>query len=405
MRLPPEGGAALTVVLPRDRPIAPDELPLVLRVTPDLETAQHTAERLRAAGASVTVLEDPGFPKLDAFCPDHPTALASRVCTSCARRICPGCALAAGGLELCPACRQTRDASRQRVRTRQLFAVFLFTVFLYQLQLWLTAERQRVSPLGPVSVGVFQLVPPGASREPLVRALNGQRVPGYTGPTLRDLEGWFGAEHDRYTGHGGSYLQLHLRGPWEERVSPPPLALPDDGLFTLAFRSWRFADYFKDLVIARGVDPSAYAVRVFVTYGRGTSDLASHSRGSEKGRIAITWLDLDETNPAYAVITVAHELAHTLGAEDLYDEGTYLARYPAGFVQPHVEPRYPQRYAELMAVDIPLGPTDEIEPRSLDQVRVGYHSAAAMGWIGEEESAWFYEFGGEQDRPEQGLDE
>lgn len=404
VRLPPDRDA-LSIVLPRERPIAAEELPLVLRVTPDLDTAQQTADRLRAAGAAVTVLEDPGFPHLDAFCPDHPTALASALCVACNRRICPSCALAAGGAFLCPTCHQQRQEARQRVRTRQLFSVFLFTAFLYQVHSWLLAERQRVSPLGPVTVGLFQIVPPGQSGAPLVRALNGQPVAGYTGPTLRDIEGWFGAEHERYTGHKGPYLRLQLRGPWEERIDPPPLALPDDGLFTLAFRSWRFAQYFKDLVTARGVDLSATAVRVFVIYGSGEGDLASHSRGSEKGRIAMAWLDLAERNPAYAVLTVAHELAHTLGAEDLYEEGSYLARYPEGYVQPHLEPRYPQRYAELMAVDIPVGPSQEAEPASLDQLRIGYHSAATMGWIAEEEARWFYEYGGEQDRPDAALDE
>ena len=64
--------------------------------------------------------------------------------------------------------------------------------------------------------------------------------------------------------------------------------------------------------------------------------------------------------------------------------------HPTGFVEPFSNPLYPQRYAELMAVDIPLSPNTEREIRSMNELRVGYQSAAQMGWIGPEQARLFY---------------
>jgi hypothetical protein len=43
-----------------------------------------------------------------------------------------------------------------------------------------------------------------------------------------------------------------------------------------------------------------------------------------------------------------------------------------------------------MAVDIPLSPTQEHELSTLERLKVGYESAAAMGWIGPEQATLFY---------------
>ena len=388
VRLPPGGSAALQPVLPRERPITEDELPLVLRVVPDPEMARDTAHRLRLVGAVVALLEENSLPEHSAYCPDHLTHLASLRCDRCRRPICATCVRDAQGGRYCPSCWAHVRQIRQKVRTRQLFVVFLFCAFLYEVVGWLRADRVLASPDGSVTAVLLQFTPPRQHHARIVHALNERDALGE--PALQAIARWFNAEHQRYTGRDSTYLTLVPRGPWPVAVQPPPLAEPDDNLLTIAWRSWRYAAYFHDLAEQRGVDPDRYTTRLYVVYSDARGDLASHSRGSERGRVAISYVSLREQNTAYALVTLAHELAHTLGARDLYNPDTSEAQYPEGFVEPNADPLYPQRYAELMAVDIPLGPGVEAEIQSLDQVRIGYRTAADLGWIGEEEASWFY---------------
>lgn len=389
VRLPPGGASALRAVLPRDRTLDLDELPIVLRVVDDHEAAEQTARQIRLVGAAVAMLEESDLPEHSPWCPEHATALASRRCRQCRRAICAECVLAAESHRLCRSCWHERQLRRRNERARQLFVVFLFAVFLLELTRWLSDQAERTRPDGTVTVGLYQFVPPGGMHTPIVRRLNQPSAAEVE--SLRSVGAWFDRERERYTGRAGPYLRLEVRGPWTQQIAPPPLAGPDDPLWRVALQSWRYARYFGDLTRARDLDPDDVAVRVYVIYGQPDGDLAAHSRGSEKGRLAIAFVALDEQNPAYALATVAHELAHTLGARDLYDESNSLSTYPEGYVEPFAEPLYPQRWAELMAVDRPLGPDVEAEVRSLDELRVGYRTAADLGWIGEEQAEWFYD--------------
>jgi hypothetical protein len=157
----------------------------------------------------------------------------------------------------------------------------------------------------------------------------------------------------------------------------------------LLFNSWQWPRYFHDIAGDFGVDTDQYGIRAYVIYGGG-GDVAAHSRGSKTGRIAVSWVGEDEQNPGYAVLTVAHEMGHALGAFDRYDGGTYQARYPEGYIEPYANPLYPQRFAELMAVDVPLSLGTEREVRSLNEVRIGHRTAEEIGWIHREQADLFY---------------
>jgi len=386
----PEDPAALLEVLPRSQPVGPEDLPLVTRVTRDQHKARRTAERLRKTGAQVVLVEEPVERNDSAFCTTHPAQLAARNCESCQAAICPGCMVDAHGLALCRDCEQTRSQRVRWTRRRQLLMLFLFAIFLFQVVSHMRDDQEKVAGSGPVKVGIIQFADPQLLGAPILRALNPGPMDQLSRAALRDLGPWYNAEHNRYTGAPGPYLEIHTRGPFPVDVNAPSLSNPEDSWYQAMFRAWKYPRYFRNLSEDHGVPLDEYGIKVFVVYGAGGRDLASHSRGSKKGRVAVVYVSSEETNPAYALTTMAHEIGHALGAGDAYDPTTSLADHPYGFVEPFSDPLYPQRYAELMAVDIPLAPTFEREIKSLDQLRIGYQTAAGMGWIGPEQAKLYY---------------
>ena len=358
--------------------------PLSLARTADPAEAEQLAERLRARGATVAVLEE--HTEAPVTCEWHPPQLLGRTCRECGVGVCALCRLEAGGDRLCPVCRAHREKRRRAERVRQLFAVFLFSVFLYQVVAWQREEADRLDPAQGISVAVFQFVAPGTADAPMVRALN-----DVDGPfALLRIPEWYDREYARFTGATRGFMNLRTFGPWRTPAELPALAAEGAPAWEDAWAAWRYAAKWHALAEAHGVDPGDWDVRVYVVYERGAGDIAAESRGSDRGRIAVSRLDLDDPNYAYPQLTVAHEMGHVLGGEDLYDPDTYLAQAPRGLAEPHRKPLYPQRYAEVMAGDRPQSPQTEAEVRSLDEVRVGYHTAARFGWIEPEQATLHY---------------
>ena len=349
--------------------------PTVLLETSDEAEAMTFAEKLREEGAFVALLAEPEHG--GAVCVRHPEHVCGRNCSDCGVPICAVCRVEALSLRLCPTCWAKLKVRRRTRRLRILFSVFLFALFLQQTWAYLAREAELLNPDGPVRALIVQLAPPELGVSGLARTLNAVDGP-YALSTIAD---WYDAEHVRYTGRSGRYLDLTVRGPFVGEISIPPLGVEGDPWWKVAQLSWQYPRYFHARARNFGVNPDQYAVRVYVLYGSEGGDMESESLGSRKGRVAIAKVSSDETNPGYALLTIAHEIGHILGANDHYEEGSYSAHFPDGFVEPHANPRYPQRYAELMTGDIPVSAANEAEVQSLEEVRVGYRSAAEMRWI------------------------
>ena len=389
VRVAPEDLERVVAALPTPRELILEELPIAVRVTGSHDDALRSAHRLRTAGGVVLLVEEEGSTTDAAFCTRHPGDIANTFCHICQRPICGDCRAVTGGEPLC-ADHAFRYLRRKRnIRLRQLFMVFLFAVFLYEVNRFLETDRVALDPSGTVRVAMLQFVPPEWLGAPIVRQLN-TATPEDGTNSLADIAPFFSAERNRYRGQEGRYLDIDLLGPWAEDLHPPELARGQDSLFKGMWASYSYARYFRGLAADHGIDLDQYGVKVFVIYGDEDEDLASHSRGSEKARLAISFISAQERSPAYAVLTVAHELAHALGAEDNYDPNRFQATYPEGFVEPFATPLYPQRFAELMALDIPIAPGLDVEVRDMSQVRVGHYSAARMGWIGAEQARLYY---------------
>jgi hypothetical protein len=372
----------ILVRLPSGRPGSPHGitgarfLPQVLLESTDHAEAVEHARRVRAEGAEVVVVEHAS--EGHALCPAHPAEVAARDCRDCGAPICAECRADARGERICGRCLGKRWGTARMRRVRQLFAVFVFVVFAYQVLVFVRGEEDLLDSRSTIRGVIVQFAESSLLDDPFVLSLS----QGEPGERLSAIGPWFDAERQRYTGLPGRALDLDLVGPFPAAEETPDLGEPGDGFLALAYKAWAYPRFYHERARRFGVDPDRYAVRVYVTYVDTALDVESESRGSRRGRVAAAELGVKGGTPAYAQLTVAHEIGHILGAADHYDPDTFLAVYPEGYVEPLATPRYPQRYAELMAVDVPQSERTEREVESLDEVRVGSHTAAELGWIG-----------------------
>lgn len=246
--------------------------------------------------------------------------------------------------------------------------ILLFMLVTVAQTAWLARVRS-VEWKEPLRVAVYPIVADGGTQTAAyVDALAHEQFVG--------IADFFAAEAQRYG--------LALTRPVEMILAPRVAAVPpapprnagafDAVVWTLTMRWWAWRN--DEL---RGPKPQ---VRIFVLYfDPQQHPRLAHSVGLQKGLIgrvnAFANEDMAQTNN----VIIAHELLHTLGATDKYNPATSLPVYPEGYAEPEVEPRHPQRYAELMGGRIPLSSQRAEIPESLKQVLVGNATAREIQWL------------------------
>ncbi len=175
---------------------------------------------------------------------------------------------------------------------------------------------------------------------------------------------------------------LPLRKPFEVRLGNPITSAPpmpearatgmDRLAWALKLRWWHWRLDTQEL------KPDIVAVVRFRDGNFGPTRL--HSIGMPKPRLALVNLIADTEYQSQNLVTLTHELMHTVGANDHYDGPTGFPAWPEGFAQPDQEPLYPQVLAELMAGRIPLNHEIAREARTLNETVIGDRTAIDIGW-------------------------
>lgn len=159
--------------------------------------------------------------------------------------------------------------------------------------------------------------------------------------------------------------------------SPP---MPDRTSTALGALKWGLSvRWWHAWFDKQDLDPDIVVVARYQATSEGMIHL--HSVGMPNPRLALVNLIADERVNQLNQVTLAHEMLHTVGANDLYASPGGYPTWPDGFANPDREPLYPQNRAELMAGRIPLSPEIAREARSLDEVVIGPQTARAIGWF------------------------
>ena len=117
-------------------------------------------------------------------------------------------------------------------------------------------------------------------------------------------------------------------------------------------------------------------VRIFVRYHAPDDHFVlENSVGMQKGMVGIVNAYAGKRQAGTNNVVIAHEFLHTLGATDKYDPANGMPDFPLGFAEPGKEPRFPQRYAEIMGGRIAVSATDAIVPKNLKFVTIGAQTA------------------------------
>src|SRR4051812_44700124 len=258
--------------------------------------------------------------------------------------------------------KRARSTSLARIRLWVLVAVLAGTV----LWAWrdVRSRRARTEWRRPLEVSVA-LVELGQVDHASLIAL---------GRSFPALESRIAAEYRRFGGALARPVSFTTFGPVS--VDRPPPTDPDGGIMSLArhaYEQWRWTR-----AVDRGsrLDSGSFDSRIYVVVRAPGDATRSWVEGSSEhgGRVGVARIELERSTVGLALFVVTHELFHTLGASDKYDEQG-RAQIPAGLVEPERVPLYPQRFAEVMTRNLVLAPGVERPPESIGELGVGSETA------------------------------
>jgi hypothetical protein len=196
------------------------------------------------------------------------------------------------------------------------------------------------------------------------------------GDRVQELERRLAREYKRHDGHDFTPFSFVISRPVKQEQAPPHMQGQSLlGSVRDTFERWRWT---RRVDARAGVDSSAYDARIYLVMKRPAHGLAFVEGESEYGgRVGVAQVDIDPEMVDLSLFVAAHELMHTLGASDKYDDRGN-AMYPGGFAQPTTP--YPQPGAEVMARNVPLPNGSERPPSTLSELFVGDSTAREIGW-------------------------
>lgn len=206
------------------------------------------------------------------------------------------------------------------------------------------------------------------------RSATDKYINSLTSRDFKTIEKFVNREAKRY-GIAIDAIDVEYGGRLESHPPQPPSgqSILQNIWWSLKFRAWAWRRAWSS-------DSDDGDIELFVSY----HDISStpslrHSVGLQGGLIGIINAFAHRTYRGSNNVVIAHELMHTLGAKDKYASNN-LPVHPEGYAEPHRQPLYPQRMAEIMGGRIPVSAQQIRMPRSLSEVVVGGYTATEINW-------------------------
>jgi hypothetical protein len=246
--------------------------------------------------------------------------------------------------------------------------VLLVVLAVVSIVTWLDKTR-TTSWDNTVWVGIFPLN--GDGGEVTARYIEGLRVEDFT-----SIETFFEQQASHYGVKVNRPIRVDLYPSLREL---PPHLQPHPNLFEVMWWSLKTRLYARR---ASDVPGRAHShIRVFVVYhDPKISEVVPHSLGMQRGLIGVVHAFADRNMTGSNAIVIAHETMHTVGATDKYDLESGVPSYPGGYGEPDRSPRFPQRFAEIMAGQRAISDHQQEMPETLRDVVVGSQTAGEIGW-------------------------
>ncbi len=198
------------------------------------------------------------------------------------------------------------------------------------------------------------------------------------GPGIGAIRAWFEDDFRGFTGEDGRVLRVDLSEVVHDQRPAPSFQTANPGRLARLVEERRLIRHFK----AATTTDSADADVVMYVYFYAPEDRGRYSSRSvacHGTREGFVFVPVDAATLGYYQALFAHELCHTLGARDKYDEKG--STYPQGYAEPVRVPLYPQTRAEIMALAIPRGKGKEAYVDGVKDCVVGDWTAREMGWV------------------------
>lgn len=244
--------------------------------------------------------------------------------------------------------------------------VLLFILFFVSVSTWLTQARST-DWSDSLWVKIYPINGDGsaASRDYIGRL----DLEDFT-----DIESFIKRESERF----GHTIARPVRMELGEQIhEQPPVMSGNPSLLDIMFWSIRMRWWASGITEDQDrIDPD---VRIFVRYHTPGDDVVlENSVGLQKGMVGVVNAYASRRLAGSNNVIIAHEFLHTLGATDKYDPATGAPTYPGGYAEPEREPRYPQRYAEIMGGRIPVDADEAEIPGSLKLAIIGDLTASEI---------------------------